>query len=152
LGPVQAITTCFRKFFITAGRASRSEFWWFYLIAICAVIAAEAADILVFGPSETIGIFAASVVIATFLPSFTVSIRRLHDTGKSLVHYFAVSLGSFAAGIAVGAIFAPQLGEYAGTVSGLVIISGYLVIFYWFIAPSHPNANKYGPNPYEVTP
>ncbi|MDD9855928.1 MAG: DUF805 domain-containing protein, partial [Gammaproteobacteria bacterium] len=30
-GPVDAIRTCLVKFFDFRGRASRSEFWWFFL-------------------------------------------------------------------------------------------------------------------------
>ena len=55
------------------GRASRSEYWWFYLFT---VLATAAADML----SGTIGNIAS---LAFFLPGLALVARRLHDTGRS---------------------------------------------------------------------
>ena len=55
------------------GRASRSEYWWFYLFTL---LATAAADML----SGTIGNIASLVFL---LPSFASIARRLHDTGRS---------------------------------------------------------------------
>ncbi len=62
------------------GRASRSEYWWFALFSLIASLIIS----IVFFKSETMtsivsGIFA----LATLLPSLGLSIRRLHDTGRS---------------------------------------------------------------------
>ena len=55
------------------GRASRSEYWWFYLFT---VLATAAADTL----GGTVGNLAS---LAFFLPSLALVARRLHDTGRS---------------------------------------------------------------------
>ena len=55
------------------GRASRSEYWWFYLFT---VLATAVADRL----SGTVGNIASLVF---FLPSLALAARRLHDTGRS---------------------------------------------------------------------
>ena len=55
------------------GRASRSEYWWFYLFT---VLATAAADML----GGTVGYLAS---LAFFLPGLALVARRLHDTGRS---------------------------------------------------------------------
>lgn len=61
------------------GRSRRSEFWSFTLISTLFGIAAAMWDGLLFG-NETLETM---LNIAFFIPSVTVSIRRLHDVGKS---------------------------------------------------------------------
>ena len=55
------------------GRASRSEYWWFYLFT---VLAGLAADMI----GNTAGNLAS---LAFLLPSLALAARRLHDTGRS---------------------------------------------------------------------
>ena len=55
------------------GRASRSEYWWFYLFT---VLATAAADTL----GGSVGNLAS---LAFFLPGLALVARRLHDTGRS---------------------------------------------------------------------
>lgn len=73
-----AVRTCFKKYQITKGRASRSEFWWFYLFGIFLNTIALMID-------SAIGVllFTNLVSILLICPSIAVSIRRLHDIGKS---------------------------------------------------------------------
>ena len=55
------------------GRASRSEYWWFYLFTVLAGVAADTIG-------DTVGNIAS---LALFLPSLALAARRLHDTGRS---------------------------------------------------------------------
>lgn len=55
------------------GRASRSEYWWFYLFTVLAGSAAETVG-------ETVGVLASLFFL---LPSFAVAVRRMHDVGRS---------------------------------------------------------------------
>ncbi|WP_372825342.1 DUF805 domain-containing protein [Polaromonas sp.] len=69
----QAISTCLSKYATFSGRASRPEFWWFFLFQILVSVAAS-----------MLGDFAASLVsLALLLPALAVGARRLHDIGKS---------------------------------------------------------------------
>lgn len=61
-----------------SGRASRSEFWWFALFEVLAITAASILDIPLHRPVFEIG-----VGVVLLLPSLSVSVRRLHDTGRS---------------------------------------------------------------------
>jgi uncharacterized membrane protein YhaH (DUF805 family) len=69
----ESIAVCFSKYATFAGRASRSEFWWFMLFL---VLATAACGIV----SDKLS---AVFTIATILPAIAVTTRRLHDTDKS---------------------------------------------------------------------
>ena len=69
----QAISTCFSKYATFSGRASRPEFWWFFLFQILVSIAASMLGDVVAG----------LVSLAVLLPALAVGARRLHDIGRS---------------------------------------------------------------------
>jgi uncharacterized membrane protein YhaH (DUF805 family) len=72
-GPVEAVLAALKGYVNFSGRATRSEYWWFYLFWIIAVgVTAFINENL-----------AAIVILALLLPSLAVLIRRLHDIGKS---------------------------------------------------------------------
>ena len=67
------------------GRASRSEYWWFFLFCIFVGIITGMAD-FVAGWNVITNI----VIIALFLPTLSVAVRRLHDIGRSGWWYLIV--------------------------------------------------------------
>ena len=128
------------------GRARRSEFWYFYLlVSIINVIITTIYVILLFSikpkiefPSynfsyfgyfkalpwylKTILIIYIIIYLAFFLPSLGVTVRRLHDTGRS--------------GWWVLLYFIP-----------IVNIVGVFVLIYFCALDSKFEANEYGPSP-----
>ena len=79
----ESITTCFKKYFVIQGRASKSEFWWFQLLwTVSFFIAINLQE------SEPVLFFSIGIIIIIYIPLFTVGVRRLHDTGKSGFYYF----------------------------------------------------------------
>ena len=69
----QAISTCFAKYATFSGRASRPEFWWFFLFqSLVSIVASMLGDVV-----------AGLVSLALLLPALAVGARRLHDIGKS---------------------------------------------------------------------
>jgi len=81
MGFGQAIATCFRKYAVFNGRASRSEYWFFVLFELLLYIVLIAVDIAVFRGSMNVFSTLASLVL--FLPGLAVLVRRLHDTDRS---------------------------------------------------------------------
>ena len=79
----ESISTCFRKYFVIQGRASKSEFWWFQLLW-----SASFFIMFIFEGSEPVTYFFYGIIVIIFIPLFTVGVRRLHDTGKSGFYYF----------------------------------------------------------------
>lgn len=107
----EAIQTCFSKIITIDGRASRSEYWYFWLFT--AIIGAVFN--FFFKENSTIPMIISSILS---LCTLTVSIRRLHDTGRS--------------------------GWWL--LLDLTVI-GAIVPFIFFLMDSQPGTNKYGPNP-----
>ena len=73
-----AITTCFNKYATFAGRASRSEYWYFYLLYIIAYVAGMILD-----ATAGSGYIQYLFIVPLWLPQIAVGVRRMHDVGKS---------------------------------------------------------------------
>jgi uncharacterized membrane protein YhaH (DUF805 family) len=73
------------------GRASRSEFWYFFLFYILLAFAMELLDALVINPLLGVqsshgfkgGVLSAIYGLILFIPYLAIGVRRLHDIGKS---------------------------------------------------------------------
>ena len=69
----KAVKTCFNKYADFTGRATRSEFWWFFLFQVIVLMAAGAISDILYG----------IVALGLLLPGLSVGARRLHDIGKT---------------------------------------------------------------------
>ncbi len=108
-----------KKYATMGGRARRKEYWYFALfnmIIVCALAFFEVA-------TEGSGVMYGAYSLGALVPSFTVGVRRLHDTGHSAWFLFI----------------------------GLIPIVGALILLYNFLKDSDPGENDYGSNPKEVT-
>ena len=72
-GPVEAVSSVLKGYVKFSGRATRSEYWWFYLFWLILVVVTGMI-------SENL---AAVLILALLLPSLAVGVRRMHDIGKS---------------------------------------------------------------------
>ncbi|MDH5182393.1 MAG: DUF805 domain-containing protein [Gammaproteobacteria bacterium] len=110
-----------KKYAVFAGRASRSEYWFFTLfnliIAIVLGFVDGAAGLI--SAESGMGVLGSIYMLAVLLPGIAVTVRRLHDTGRS--------------GWWLLLILIPLLGALA------------LLVF--FIFASQEEENKYGANP-----
>lgn len=74
--------TVLKKYAVFSGRASRAEFWYFYLFSLIFSVSLVVVDMIIDaagGPAFLNSLFA----LAIFIPSIAVSVRRMHDIGKS---------------------------------------------------------------------
>ena len=79
-----SIKTCFSKYAIFSGRASRSEFWWFVLFGLIGGVVTAVIDVMILGYSaEAYGPINIIFTVITFLPYLAVGARRLHDINRS---------------------------------------------------------------------
>ena len=79
-----SIKTCFSKYAVFKGRASRSELWWCALFLFIAGIVTFIVDVMILGySSEGYGPINIIFSVITFLPGLAVGARRLHDINKS---------------------------------------------------------------------
>lgn len=172
----QAIRTCFRRYAGFSGRASRPEYWWFFLFLFLGTIVAGILDGLLFGAADvsaTYGDGAAGVSagsngpvglvfsLGTLLPGLAAGWRRMHDTGRSglyLLYPLIVMAGLGTFGALMGALPGPD-GSISAVqgVAGILFLVGAIVfmispllVLWWLTRPSQPGMNEYGPNPYGV--
>ena len=75
----ESIPTCFRKVVDFKGRATRSECWWFFLFAFGVSFAISSTA--EFFDNRSLEIFGILCSYALVLPSLSVGVRRIHDTG-----------------------------------------------------------------------
>jgi uncharacterized membrane protein YhaH (DUF805 family) len=69
-----------------SGRSRRSEYWYFfliYLIIVFALVFLENGFSFTPGKSAVAGVLSSIFMLAMLIPSLALSIRRLHDIGKS---------------------------------------------------------------------
>ena len=129
------------------GRASRSEFWYFilfyailsfvislldsvlgtnYTYEVISAGALPAADgQIAAAVTQKVGYLSIIFSLAMLIPSMAISIRRLHDTGKSGWWFLLV-------------------------VIPIVNFIGFFVLLYFYVQESQAGENEYGPNPKEI--
>ena len=93
--------TCMKKYVDFSGRARRTEYWMFALFNIIFAIVAFVLDNVLGLASEDTGGYGLLYVLfslAIILPTWAVTVRRLHDVGKSGWWIF-ISLIPFIGGI-----------------------------------------------------
>ena len=78
----ESVKTCFNKYVTFKGRATRSEYWWF---TICANVLIVLLPLLIFTLFNVVAVFFAYIAtaLAVSLPTWSVAVRRLHDTNHS---------------------------------------------------------------------
>ncbi len=76
----QAYRLFFKNYFNFKGRATRSEFWWVFIF-----------NLLLTYVINLIPVMGALLSLGIIIPGIALSVRRLHDTGKSWV-YLLISL------------------------------------------------------------
>lgn len=81
MGFTGAVTTCFRKYAVFKGRATRTEYWFWQLFWL--MILAGSYLLSSVTQSSIGGTLFAIFMLCAYLPSLAVLVRRLHDTGKS---------------------------------------------------------------------
>ena len=113
-----------KKYAVFAGRSQRSEYWFFvlfyFLIAIVLSIVDTAAGLM--SLQAGIGLFSGLFMLAMFIPSLAVGVRRLHDIGRT--------------------------GWWI--LIGLIPFIGWIVLLVFAVQDSQPGTNEYGPNPKEA--
>ena len=109
------------KYAVFKGRARRREYWVFILFNVIFSTALVLIDQKMgnFVVSTDFGVLSAIYTLAVMIPGVAVSIRRLHDTGRS-GWWFLITI---------------------------VPILGFFVFLYFMALDSDPGTNKYGPSP-----
>ncbi|MCG7535015.1 DUF805 domain-containing protein [Pseudoalteromonas sp. OOF1S-7] len=112
-----------KKYAVFNGRARRKEYWLFMLCNIIVTIVLGLVDMTLglYSEESGFGLLSGLYALAVIIPSIALSIRRLHDTGRS-GWWILISL---------------------------VPVIGPLVLLVFYVIDSTPGENDYGPNPKE---
>lgn len=103
------------KFATFQGRATRGEYWSFFIGNL--LVGGACAALTALTGVGAFLLLAAVYSLATTLPSLAVAVRRLHDTGRSGLALFW----------------------------GLVPVVGGLVLFYFLVQEGERQPNQFGP-------
>lgn len=109
---------CLKKYAEFAGRARRKEYWMFVLVNFLIAIAISIGGGIL-GLEEGTAVISGLYSLAVLVPGIAVTVRRLHDTGRS------------------GWWMLIALIPIAGPIAMLIFLCGV----------SKPGENEYGPNP-----
>ncbi len=171
-GPVAATRRCMARYAQFSGRASRREFWWFWLVCVTGLWVALIFDsILLTGEAsadsaagrQTAPVFlpvTSAFALAVALPQLAVGWRRMHDTGRSglfLIYPLIVltGIGTFASvmgtttSILSGdlAMLVSDVGDLVLGVAIIVLALSPLLVVWWLTRPGQRGANRHGPPP-----
>lgn len=80
MGFVSAVKSCLVQYAGFSGRATRSEYWWFFLFYILVLLVIGG---LLSGGMLRDATVLGIAILALLLPMLAVSVRRLHDVGRS---------------------------------------------------------------------
>jgi uncharacterized membrane protein YhaH (DUF805 family) len=113
-----------QKYAVFDGRARRKEYWMFLLINILVSVVLIAIDNLIgtFSHQASFGLLQGLYSLALLIPSIAVTVRRLHDTGRT-GWWILISL---------------------------VPLIGGIILLIFMVLDSEPGTNQYGPNPKEA--
>lgn len=114
-----------KKYAVFTGRARRKEYWFFFLFNLIISIILNLIDNATgtFDPETGVGILGTIYLLAVLIPAIAVTIRRLHDTGRT--------------GWWILISFIPLIGA--------------IVLLVFLVFDSEPESNQYGPNPKGMT-
>lgn len=108
-----------KKYAVFNGRSTRPEYWYFYLFNL---IISIALSIIAATISNKINLLSDLYSLLVLIPGLAVSVRRLHDIGKSGWMLLV----------------------------GLIPIAGIIWLIVLMSTDSNAGENKYGPNPKAV--
>lgn len=77
--------TALKNYAVFSGRSRRSEYWCFALVYLIFYAVAAIVDVMAgtLDRASGIGIVTGILTLAFLIPSLSVTVRRLHDTGRT---------------------------------------------------------------------
>jgi len=76
---------CLKQYADFSGRARRKEYWMYVLFYMIIAIVVHVIDVMLgwVTPEFEMGVLGGLYLLCMFIPGLAVSVRRLHDIGKS---------------------------------------------------------------------
>ena len=113
MNPIEAVISVLRNYANFSGRAQRSEAWWFFLFEWISGYLLLFLVILPYFSRVIVWIWLLYLV-GLIVPTWAVTVRRLHDTNRSAA-WFVVPLVVHFSGLSIAALFAIVVVSISGT-------------------------------------
>ena len=133
MGFIEAVKICLSKYAQFNGRASRPEFWYFFLFFFIYFFVAGFLLGMVAVSEEVFGLATLVLIIPIFIPSIAVAARRLHDINQS----------GWMQCIFIPGFFADEL---LGT-GWVIYILTFALYAFWFSQAGKKGKNRFGTQP-----
>ena len=117
VGFAEAVKLFFKNYVDFKGRSSRGAYWWWALANALFTIGIGVLDGAIVGFDATFDPLGSIYSLLTFIPSIALTVRRLHDVGRSGWWLLLV-----------------------------FTIIGILVILFWSVQAGDRETNKFGPD------
>lgn len=145
----QAVSVSLRNYFTFSGRASRSEYWYFFLFTILIGLLASFLDRVLFGYSwdDDVSPLNSLANLLLLIPMLAVGWRRLHDINRSgwWIGGFWLALMAMGALIGLASVTggAGAMGMLAGTVAIRVLVY-FVTMLVFLCSRGDPHPNRFG--------
>jgi uncharacterized membrane protein YhaH (DUF805 family) len=144
---VRSAMATLRKYADFKGRASRQEFWTFFAFVLIAQALARLVDAVLFPGSLLAGPVSSLTGLVLFIPQVAVTVRRLHDVGKSGKELLVPLLMLFALPIVAWAALGGFIGKIVLLGYGGVLMLIFAHLLLSLIKKGGTVPNKYGSAP-----
>jgi len=146
-----------KKYAVFEGRASRREYWMFYLFNAIFIILAAIMDTLLGTLIKnafaiTGGLFSTIYLFAILLPYISIGVRRFHDVGKNGVIVVIVNILSFPFEILRSLQSRSEVEDIILLILSIFIIISGIYILALSLSPGDIEDNKYGISPSKTQP
>ena len=145
----EAISVCLGKFVTFSGRASRSEYWYFFLFTVLAGMVAAFLDAALFdtGWDDEFSPLNTITNLVLLLPTLAVGWRRLHDIDRSGWWIGGFWLAMIGGGVLIA--FMGATGGLAGAGAGAALLGigvlVYVIVMLVFLCTrGDPGPNRFG--------
>ncbi|WP_413870467.1 DUF805 domain-containing protein [Albidovulum sp.] len=137
----EAISVCLDKYATFSGRASRSEYWYFSLFSFLVSFGLNVLELVVMERDSAI--MSNLFWLATLLPTVAVTVRRLHDTGRSGWWVGGGIIGLLGLGF-FASTAGPHGNEALGVLLGLAFLIWCVAMFVFLVLRGDPGPNAFG--------
>jgi len=145
-----------KKYAVFQGRASRREFWMFYLFNVIFMLLAVVLDFMLGTTIQSNGVilslfstgyFSTGYYLALLIPTVSIGVRRLHDVGKNgwiiVILYILVFLYPILRALTGRWIVL----DIIAFIFNIYIIIAGIYIFVLLVSPGETKDNKFGLSP-----
>lgn len=125
-----------------AGRCGRREFWHYVLAYVAGYIVLAIVQ-RIFGMHFLTALYS----LGLLLPGIGISVRRLHDTGRSGWWFLIAVPAGLKAILSTMAHTAASSSILSAIFLPIVALGALALLIYWYAQPGNPGSNQYGPPP-----